>query len=389
MATGSAETRPRTTLRHARVVFTGRLASMTRRSAADVVRRAGGQVTSGVSRRTSLLVLGMHGWPLLPDGTVSRSFRRAEQLNGRGARIRVIPEIEFLELAGRREREAEVAKSYPLAQACDLLGLAPDTLQRWEALGLVRSVEGRYDFQDLVSLRTIAGLLARGVTAETIATSMHGLARVLDTGRPLAQLTIVEQSGALLAEIGDALVAPDGQLLLNFDPAPDGPAVLTLTETKQPVGLSADEWLERGVRLEEQERHEEALEAYRRALAAQPGLAAAHFNLGNALRALDRLDGAEEHLRMAVASDPDLAVGWYNLADVLEEEGRLDEAIECLRTAVGVDAAYADAHYNLALFCEEAGRPSEARRHWRAYLRLDPDSPWAATARRHLQAADE
>ncbi len=66
------------TLRFARVAFTGRLAPMSRREAERVVRDARGVPVSGVSRRTSIVVVGMEGWPLLPDATVSRKLQRAE-----------------------------------------------------------------------------------------------------------------------------------------------------------------------------------------------------------------------------------------------------------------------------------------------------------------------
>ena len=48
----------------ARVAFTGKLASMTHPRAREAVRDAGGVPTVEVSRRTSLLVVGMHGWQL-------------------------------------------------------------------------------------------------------------------------------------------------------------------------------------------------------------------------------------------------------------------------------------------------------------------------------------
>jgi tetratricopeptide (TPR) repeat protein len=374
-------------------VFTGALKSMTVREAADVAGRAGSQVVSAVSRRTSLLVVGLRGWPLLPDGTVSRKLRRAEELNARGAGIQIVSEDVFLEMAGLAPPRAAPPKQHDRSQVCQLLRISPETLGRWEALGLIRSAGGQFDFQDLVSLQTIAQLVHRGVALRTIAASIRGLSSVLpDVERPLAQLKIVEASGALLAELGDSLVAPDGQLMLNFQTPEAGGIVrdeaggssLSWEGEAPPVG-SPTAWLQAGLALEEQERFAEAVEAYRRALAAEPRLPEAHFNLANALRALDRLEVAREHLLLALDQDPDLAAAWYNLADVQEELGEIEPAIDSLRQALRIDPLYADARYNLALFCEEAGRADEARGHWRAYLKLDPDSTWSETARRHLQ----
>ncbi len=370
-------------LRSARVAFTGRLASMTRREARAVVTSSGGVLVETVSRRTSVLVVGMAGWPLLPDGTISRKLQRAETLNRGGAAIRIVAEEEFLELAGLAERATRLDKAYPASHVCDLLGLDPDALRRWELFGLIRSHEGLYDFQDIVSLRTIADLIARGVDPATIGSSMRGLAAVLPgTDRPLSQLKIVvEQPGSLLAELGELLVAPDGQMLLNFAPS--------AVDSDRPVpvdtgSMTADEWFARGGALEEDERLTEAAEAYRRALVMRPDFPDARFNLGNTLRDLGLTDEAEREYRMAVAVDPAMAVAWYNLADLLENEDRYEETAVCLERALSANPAYADAHFNLAWCCEQLGRTATAREHWTAYLGLDPVGAWADVAREHL-----
>ncbi len=348
-----------------------------------MVTSSGGVLVETVSRRTSVLVVGMAGWPLLPDGTISRKLQRAETLNRGGASIRIVAEEEFLELAGLAERATRLGKAYPASHVCDLLGLDPDALRRWELFGLIRSHEGLYDFQDIVSLRTIADLIARGVDPATIGSSMRGLAAVLPgTDRPLSQLKIVvEQPGSLLAELGELLVAPDGQMLLNFAPS--------TVDSDRPVpvdtgSMTADEWFARGGALEEDERLTEAAEAYRRALVMRPDFPDARFNLGNTLRDLGLTDEAEREYRMAVAVDPAMAVAWYNLADLLENEDRYEETAVCLERALSANPAYADAHFNLAWCCEQLGRTATAREHWTAYLGLDPVGAWADVAREHL-----
>ncbi|MHC4992496.1 MAG: tetratricopeptide repeat protein [Planctomycetota bacterium] len=389
-----------TILRSARVAFTGKLASMSRRNAASMLRERGGVVTSTVSRRTSILVVGMDGWPLLANGAVSAKLRRAERLRADGSPIRIVSEREFLEMLGVEPRERVLRKSFPARRISALLGVEPATLRRWELLGLVRSDDGQYDFQDIVSLRTIAELVANGVGPETIGRNVRALASVLPgTERPLAQLKIVvEDQGRLLAEIGETLVDPVGQLLLNFDASgsadPERPGHLERADDTlrfAGAGLdpdtptdSAEGWFAHGQSLEEQERYEEAREAYGRALAIDPGMAEAHFNLGNVLRALGRLEAAEERYRMAVAEDCMLVEAWYNLADVQEETGRVADAVTSLQRALRSCPSFADAHYNLAMCCEQLGRRDEAHRHWSMYIDLDPTSEWADEARRRL-----
>src|SRR5262249_2893612 len=125
----------------------------------------------------------------------------------------------FLEMAGRNECQTSLRKTHPAAEVCKLLKISPEALRRWEQFGLVRSEAGSYDFQDLVSLRTLVELVNRGVKVSTLAKSLKGLASLLPgTERPLAQLKIVADTPrAILADLGECLIAPDGQLRINFE----------------------------------------------------------------------------------------------------------------------------------------------------------------------------
>jgi tetratricopeptide (TPR) repeat protein len=373
-------------LNQAKVTFTGKLASVSRKEAYQIVREAGGEVTLGVSRRTSTVVVGMEGWPLLPDGMISNKLRRAEELIKRGFPVRIISESAFLELAGRKEHQASLRKTYPTTEVCKLLKISPETLRRWEQFGLVQSEGDAYDFQDLVSLRTLVELVNRGVRASTLAKSLKDLAAVLPgTDKPLAQLKIVtDNPKAILVDLGAYLIAPNGQLTINFEgePKPQG----TLVQLS-PSGQTDLEWFEYGQACEEEERYSEAEDAYRRAIALTPQFPEAYFNLGNVVRTLGRLEAAEEFYQTTVVQDPAMAAAWYNLADIQEEQGRVKEAVASLRAAVEACSTYADAHFNLALCYEKLGQRQPAASHWNTYLKLDPNSQWSEIARRHLDDA--
>lgn len=374
-----------------RVSFTGRLGTITRADATALIEAAGGRVVADVSRRTTLLVVGTGGWPFLRDGSVSRKLLRAEALVEAGEPLRIISETELLERLGRAAEgeDDRAAGGYPRSAACRMLGVSETMVQRWEALGLIRTRDDQLDFRDLVSLQTIARLIADGVDPATIGASVRRLARVLPVERPLAQLSLVADNGELRAEVAGAMVAPDGQLHFDFSAAVEhhhgsvtDDDVAAPLATAQPT--SADGWFDRGILCEDAGDLEGARDAYRRALARGGRYPDAHFNLGNVLRALGSVEAAEAHFLMAATQDPERADAWYNLADVQEELGRFSEAIESLRSAIAAAPTYADAHWNLAACCEEAGRGDEAREHWRAYLLLDGRSEWAAEARRRL-----
>lgn len=371
-------------LRHKRVAFTGRLAAISREQARRLVAQAGGELVENVSRRLSRLVVGAGGWPLLPDGAVSRKLQRVEEWNQRGHGIRITPELEFLELVGAKERPRDGGKTQTADEICRLLALDHATLRRWEQLSLVRSDSGRYDFRDIVSLRTLAELVAGGARPEVIGASLRSLAAVLpDVERPLAQLKIVmENARTLLAEIGERLMAPDGQLLLNFTPL--GAAPLPTRAAGPALKDSADAWLERGAAFEESERYADAAEAYRRAVRLRPEWADPHFNLGNALRELGQLEQAAEAYEHATRLNAESPEAWYNLADIMEQRGETTTAVTCLQRAIERAPHYADAHYNLALCMEKLGRTAEAAKHWRRYLQLDPAGEASDAIRRRL-----
>jgi tetratricopeptide (TPR) repeat protein len=373
-------------LKQARVTFTGKLASLSRKEAYEIVREAGGEIILGMTRQTSLLVVGMEGWPLLPDGMISSKLKRAEELTRRGFPVQIISEAVFLELAGRKERRTSLHKTHPAADVCKLLKISPGILRRWEQFGLVRSEAGSYDFQDLVSLRTLVELVNRGVKIATLAKSLKELASLLPgTDRPLAQLKIVaDNPRAILADLGECLMAPDGQLTINFEAElkPSG-TIIELNPGKK----TEIEWFEQGQNCEEEERYLEAEDAYRRAITLEPQFPEAYFNLGNVVRALGRLEAAEELYHTAAAQDPAMAEAWYNLADVQEERGRLREAVSSLQAAIKACSSYADAHFNLALCYEKLGQKQDAASHWNTYLKLDPRSQWSEIARHHLSLA--
>lgn len=425
----------------ARVSFTGQLASITRKEARELVQAAGGQTDATVSRRTTMLVVGMDGWPLLPSGEIASKLQKAEELREAGAPIRIASEEEFLEAAGRRERQPELRKTYSADQICSLVKIDRTTLSRWQALGLVRgSDRAGFDFQDIVSLRTIAELVHAGVKPDVIGRSMRRLANILPgTDRPLAQLKLVSEHGehgGLLAEIEGALVSPDGQIMLNFDQpesiaeeiahgapptpkSPTSPAPTTesvsrcafaaapsvpasrstrLTATPRSLPLrdpdeqqlaSADDWFERGCELEESRENDFALDAYRRAVMLHPVFPQAHFNMANVLLALGRRDAAEERFRVALEQDHNLAAAWFNLSNVQESAGRISEAIASLKRAIKVAPGYADAHFNLASCFEQVGQLANAAHHWEQYLKLDSSSEWARIARQRLSAIDD
>jgi Tfp pilus assembly protein PilF len=69
---------------------------------------------------------------------------------------------------------------------------------------------------------------------------------------------------------------------------------------------------------------------------------------------------------------------------MLYDRGDLPASVLNFRRALRSDPSFADAHFNLAMALTELGERDNAKEHWHTYLKLDPHSPWAEVARRHL-----
>jgi DNA polymerase-3 subunit epsilon len=80
------------------IVFTGAL-QMARREAADLAHEAGAAVEPGVTKYTTMLVVGDQDIEKLAGHEKSSKHRKAEQLRGKGQPIRIVGEADFMSLA--------------------------------------------------------------------------------------------------------------------------------------------------------------------------------------------------------------------------------------------------------------------------------------------------
>lgn len=139
---------------------------------------------------------------------------------------------------------------------------------------------------------------------------------------------------------------------------------------------TAVEHYERGCALEASD-PDQAITAYRRAIAGRPAFGDAHNNLGRLLHDRGELGAAEACYQRAVACEASVALYHFNLGVVLEDQGRASEAIAAYEVAVACDADLADAHYNLARQIEQVATCSgdelmlrRALRHLKRYREL-------------------
>lgn len=169
--------------------------------------------------------------------------------------------------------------------------------------------------------------------------------------------------------------------------------------------------------------YDQAIEAYRRALAIRPHYAEAYVGLGDARAAKGEHEAAIAEYRKALEHDPlnarvhhSLGRIYYSeqglyyeavaaykkaieldpyflearmgLGEVYEEKGLYDDAIAQYRKVIEVNARHPGAHYNLALALEKVD-VREAIAQWERYIELASGLPseqdWVDIARQHLK----
>ena len=124
-------------------------------------------------------------------------------------------------------------------------------------------------------------------------------------------------------------------------------------------------------------RLDQATACYRRAIVLRPRYPEAYNNLGATLHAQKQTDEAAVWLRKAIALKPDFPEAHNNLGNLLFDLGRRDEAVACFRRAIALRPDYAEAHNNLGAALKEFGEWDEAVLCYRKALSLQPDFPEA------------
>jgi Tfp pilus assembly protein PilF len=159
----------------------------------------------------------------------------------------------------------------------------------------------------------------------------RGLSHMRDQ-RPSLAITALQEAASI--DANEPLYQHTLGLLLLQLRRPD----LALERFQEATKLDpayGDAYLVAGTALAEMARWDDAVTAYRRALA-QPTLAqthVAHQNLGVAFYNLRRYREAEESLRFAISLEPSLESAYYNLGLVFVAENRIDEAKAAFRQA--------------------------------------------------------
>ncbi|MDB5893832.1 MAG: tetratricopeptide repeat protein [Rhodoferax sp.] len=269
-----------------------------------------------------------------------------------------------------------MATAYSLREVQGLVGLSRSVISGLMAAGFVAPGRGargelRFEFADLVLLRTAAALQAARIPPRKIVAALAGLRSSLPPECPLTGLRITATgSDVTVRDRGAAWVAETGQLVLDFEVAQVNGAV-ALLPSRTEVACDAAGWLAHGSALEAAS-PQRAEAAYRRAIAADPTAVDAFLSLGAMLCDSGRCAEAIEIYEQALARGHMAPALWFNLALAQEDDGRVTEAIHSYTRCIANDESFRDAHYNLARLKEQIGDIQAALRHLHAYRRLAP-----------------
>lgn len=135
-------------------------------------------------------------------------------------------------------------------------------------------------------------------------------------------------------------------------------------------------------------RKEEAIEAYRQAIAIDPKFAYPYHGLGTALSSLGRKEGAIEAYRQAIAVDPKFSYPYNDLGGVLLNIGRNEEAIEAYRQAIAIDPKFSYSYYGLGSALFNLGRKEEAIETYQKFIALadkQKDGSWIKRAEAQIE----
>jgi len=121
-------------------------------------------------------------------------------------------------------------------------------------------------------------------------------------------------------------------------------------------------------------RPQEAIAAFRRALAAAPDLAEVRVALGTCLRQTGELQAAKAELERALTLRPADGRAWFALGLVCEDLRDTPGAIRAYRRSIEAQPELPEAHVNLGLNLQNAGDLDAAMVSYRHAMRLRPDT---------------
>jgi tetratricopeptide (TPR) repeat protein len=391
-----------------RVLIAGKLASMPRREAEQLIREHGGELVDRVGETADLIVIPDDADPkrATVDGPLFDENSRQRIASGQ---IELLRESEFWARLGLVDSGRGVERLYTAAMLAELVHVPVAVIRQWHRRGVLRAHHevrrlAYFDFEEVRVARKLVELIHAGCSLANVNRKLQTLSRLLaDVPRPLADPEVVVEGRRLYVRRGESLAEPSGQLLIDFDAAKTqgevdaGPVAIPFVARDalrhaQPDSIRgthprpAADLRALAAELEANGQEQQAADVYRAILFTPESLPDDHFALAELLYLAGDLAAARERYYMAIERDEDFVEARCSLGCVLAEQGDTTLAEAAFRGALEYHADYADAHYHLARLLDSDKRSPDASRHWQMFMNLAPASPWADEARERIAA---
>jgi DNA-binding transcriptional MerR regulator len=269
---------------------------------------------------------------------------------------------------------------YSLRDVQRMLGVSRSVVERLIKAGFVSPRQGdrgerRFNFQDVVMLRTANALRTAGVSPHKIVRALTHLRRsgAKDGGLTSLRISAIGRDIAVRDEHSRQWDVESGQLLIDFGPMPEGGSVASLDGPTSARARRAHDaavaFFTDGQHLEDHDTAAAEI-AYRRALEQAPDYTDASLNLGCILMEAERCEEAIDVYRAALAYRGDDPILHFNLGVAWEDAGNYSAALDAYHACIALSDDFADAHFNAARIHEELGDATRAIRHLNQYRKL-------------------
>jgi len=162
---------------------------------------------------------------------------------------------------------------------------------------------------------------------------------------------------------------------------------------EQKMGEEAVAYFKKGIKLSRENKLEEAIQAFQKAVELKEDFVEAYVNLGAFLFQQQKDDEAEKILLKALELRPEeskpkeiLAAINFEKAKILIRENKIDEALERLRQSYSFRADHAYVNFLLGYIYHEKGMKDKAIKHFEAFLQLDPNAPQVKEVKKLLES---
>lgn len=141
--------------------------------------------------------------------------------------------------------------------------------------------------------------------------------------------------------------------------------------------MNAEEWFNQGVALGKEDKWEDALKAFEKAIEIDSRYAWAWNNKGVALDRLGRYNEALKAFEKVIEIDPQDAKTWFNKGAILWRLGEHGDALKALQKTIEIDPQDARAWNNTGVTLARLGRHREALKALGRAIDANPDYAWS------------